>query len=45
MPAFDSIFTDQQITSLAEYVRARYTNEPQWTDVRQEIAKGRQGGS
>lgn len=45
MPAFDSMLTDRQIASLAEYVRARYTNQPQWTDVRQEISKVRQGGS
>jgi mono/diheme cytochrome c family protein len=45
MPAFDRMFTDQQIASLAEYVRARYTNQPQWADVRQEISKGRQGGN
>jgi mono/diheme cytochrome c family protein len=45
MPAFGSMFTDQQIASLAEYVRARYTDLPQWTDVREEISKGRQGGS
>jgi mono/diheme cytochrome c family protein len=42
MPAFDSMLTDQQIASLAEYVRARYTDEPPWTDVRREIAKARQ---
>jgi mono/diheme cytochrome c family protein len=45
MPAFGSMFTDQQIASLAEYARARYTDQPPWTDVRQEIAKARQGGS
>jgi len=42
MPAFDNMLTDQQIASLAEYVRARYTTEPQWTDVRLEIAKAKQ---
>jgi mono/diheme cytochrome c family protein len=45
MPAFGSMFTDQQLASLVEYVRARYTNQRQWTDVRREIAKGRQPGS
>jgi mono/diheme cytochrome c family protein len=45
MPAFGTMFTDQQIASLAQYVRARYTDQPQWTDVREEISKGRQGGS
>ena len=45
MPAFGTMFTDQQIASLAQYVRARYTDQPQWTDVGEEISKGRQGGS
>ena len=45
MPAFGTMFTDQQIASLAQYVRARYTDQPQWTDVREEIPKGREGGS
>jgi mono/diheme cytochrome c family protein len=42
MPAFDHMLTDRQIASLAEYVRARYTNLPQWTDVLQEVSKARQ---
>jgi mono/diheme cytochrome c family protein len=42
MPSFDSMLTDQQIASLADYVRARYTNRPPWTNVREEIAKARQ---
>jgi mono/diheme cytochrome c family protein len=34
MPAFDRMFTDQQIASLAEYVRARYmTHSPLLSDV------------
>jgi mono/diheme cytochrome c family protein len=41
MPSFDSMLTDRQIALLAEYVRARYTTEPPWTDVRAEIAKAR----
>jgi mono/diheme cytochrome c family protein len=44
MPAFDGILTDKQIASVAEYVRARYTNQPQWTDVQQEVSKARQEG-
>jgi mono/diheme cytochrome c family protein len=42
MPAFADMLTDHQIASLAEYVRARYTNEPQWTDVSQQISNARQ---
>lgn len=44
MPAFDGMLTDAQIAAVAEYVRARYTNHPQWTDVREEITKARQEG-
>ncbi len=42
MPAFDGILTDTQIAEVAQYVRARYTDRPQWTDAPQELAKARQ---
>jgi mono/diheme cytochrome c family protein len=45
MPAFDGILTDDQIAALAQYVRARYSGQPQWTDVRAMIAKSRQEGA
>jgi mono/diheme cytochrome c family protein len=45
MPAFDGMLTDKQIAAVTEYVRARYTNHPQWTDVQQELSKARQEGS
>jgi mono/diheme cytochrome c family protein len=45
MPAFGGMLTDEQIESLAAYVRARYTDEPPWTDIRQEISKARQNRS
>jgi mono/diheme cytochrome c family protein len=44
MPAFDGILTDSQIASVAEYVRARYSGGPQWTDINKEITKARQKG-
>ena len=44
MPAFDGILTDQQIASVAEYVRARYTDQPRWTDAQQQISQARQEG-
>ncbi len=44
MPAFDGILTDRQIISLAQYVRARYTDQPEWTDVKKEIDKARREG-
>jgi mono/diheme cytochrome c family protein len=45
MPAFAGILTDAQIASLAQYIRARYTDQPQWTDVNSQIAKARQEGA
>jgi mono/diheme cytochrome c family protein len=45
MPAFGDMLTDGQIASLTEYVRERYTDQPQWNDVRQEISKARHQGS
>jgi mono/diheme cytochrome c family protein len=44
MPAFDGMLTDKQIAAVAQYVRARYTNHPQWTDVQEEISKARKEG-
>lgn len=45
MPAFAGILTDKQIASVVQYVRARYTDQPQWTDVNSQIAKARQEGA
>ena len=45
MPAFAGILTDAQIASLAQYIRARYTDQPQWKDVNSQIAKARQEGA
>lgn len=45
MPAFKAMLSDEDVGSLVQYVRARYTNQPQWTDIRQEISKARQGGN
>jgi mono/diheme cytochrome c family protein len=45
MPAFAGILTDAQIASLVQYIRARYTDQPQWTDVNSQIAKARQEGA
>jgi mono/diheme cytochrome c family protein len=44
MPAFDGILTDSQIVSVTEYVRARYSAGPQWTNINKEITKARQEG-
>ncbi len=45
MPGFDRMLSDAQIAALVQYVRARYSDQPQWTDVAAEIAKARQEGT
>ena len=42
MPAYDGILTDAQIADITQYVRARYTDQPQWADIKTEVAKARQ---
>jgi mono/diheme cytochrome c family protein len=42
MPAFDTILTDKQIADIAQYIRERYTNQPQWADIKTEVIKARQ---
>jgi mono/diheme cytochrome c family protein len=42
MPAFDAILTDTQIADIAQYIRARYTDQPQWADIKTEVIKARQ---
>jgi mono/diheme cytochrome c family protein len=42
MPAFDVILTDTQIADITQYIRARYTNLPQWADIKNEVIKAKQ---
>jgi mono/diheme cytochrome c family protein len=42
MPAFGDMLTDAQIAALAEYVRARFTDQPKWADVKPQISAARQ---
>ena len=42
MPAFDAILTDTQIADIAQYIRARYTDQTEWTDIKTEVTKARQ---
>ena len=42
MPAFDGILSDKQIADVTQYIRARYTSQPQWADVKTEVMKARQ---
>ena len=42
--SIDEMTFQRQIASLADYVRARYTSQPKWTDVKQQISQARQEG-
>ena len=43
MPAFDGMLTDGQIADLTAYIRNRFTNEPAWSNIRDEIDKIKKG--
>lgn len=45
MPAFGGMFSDAQVAALVQYVRARYSDQPLWTDVEAEVAKARKEGA
>lgn len=45
MPGFDGMLSDQQIAAVVDYVRARYTTQPPWARVQDEITKARQGAA
>jgi mono/diheme cytochrome c family protein len=42
MPGFYDAFTNEQIAALAAYLRASYTDRPEWPDVQREVRKVRQ---
>jgi len=41
MPGFASSMTDQQISALLNYLRARFSNQPAWTGVEKTVADAR----
>lgn len=41
MPGFSGAYTDAQVAALANYLRAAYTDRPQWRDVEREVRKVR----
>lgn len=45
MPAFSGALTDDQIATLAAYVRARYSDQPAWRDVETSIRAAKRQGS
>ena len=44
MPAFADTLTDAQVTALAAYLRAQYTDKPAWTDIPAQLKNARKGG-
>ena len=46
MPGFAGELTDDQVIALVDYLRARFTDRPAWTDVPErlsEVRKAMQG--
>jgi len=43
MPGFAAELTDGQVIALVDYLRARFTDRPAWTDVPQRVSEVRQG--
>jgi mono/diheme cytochrome c family protein len=43
MPAFHDTLTDGQIADVTAYIRARFTNDPAWSNIGDEIDKMRKG--
>jgi mono/diheme cytochrome c family protein len=43
MPGFAAELTDNQVIALVDYMRARFTDRPAWTDVPQRVSEIRQG--
>lgn len=44
MPPFDAILSDQQLTELVQYLRARFSTGPAWTDIDRQTHSARQNG-
>ncbi|MGZ5140710.1 MAG: c-type cytochrome [Burkholderiales bacterium] len=42
MPGYAGAFTDAQVVALVSYLRATYTDRPEWTDADREVRKVRQ---
>jgi mono/diheme cytochrome c family protein len=43
MPGFAGALTDEQLASLLGYLRARFSDKPQWTDIAKEVRDARTG--
>src|SRR5436190_4602943 len=43
MPSFASVLTDEQLVELIGYVRARFSDKPQWADIARDVRDARTG--
>jgi len=43
MPAFAGALTDEQVVALAAYLRSRFSDKPQWSEIEQNLRNVRQG--
>ncbi len=43
MPPFADVLTDEQIVSIAQYIRADIGKRPPWQDLSQKVAHARKG--
>jgi mono/diheme cytochrome c family protein len=43
MPGFGGAFTDEQLAALVGYLRARFSDQPQWADIAKDIREARSG--
>ena len=43
MPAFGSVLSDADLTALMNYLRSRFSRQPQWSDLTEQIAATRSG--
>jgi anthranilate phosphoribosyltransferase len=41
MPGFADSMTDEQIAALLTYLRARFSNQPPWTDIAETVRNAR----
>jgi hypothetical protein len=39
MPGFGAVFTNEQIATLAAFLRARFSDQPAWSGVQDQVRK------
>ncbi len=44
MPGFAAVLSDRQVADLVQYLRARFSNGPAWTDIESQVRRARRDG-